>query len=108
MVVERGEFFGGGPASLAHARKLEYILIHCELLVVYSALNLCLGTMVDESDLYKQFSDFNYRKILFALMKWEEEEEKEEEEKEEEEEGGKKRRNEGRRTSTTTKCYSYR
>jgi hypothetical protein len=36
--------------------------------------------MADESDPYKQFSDFNYRKILFALMRWEEEEEKEKEE----------------------------
>jgi len=34
----------------------------------------------DESDPYKQFSDFNYRKILFALMRWEEEEEEEEKE----------------------------
>jgi len=36
-------------------------------------LNLCLGTMADESDLYEQFSDFSYRKILTALIKWEEE-----------------------------------
>ncbi len=41
--------------------------------------------MADESDLYKQFSDFNYRKILFALMRWEEEEKEEERKKEEEE-----------------------
>ena len=44
--------------------------------------------MADESDPYKQFSDFNYRKILSALMRWEEEEEegeiKEEEMKERE------------------------
>ena len=31
--------------------------------------------MADESDLYKQFSDFSYRKILFALMMWEEKKE---------------------------------
>ena len=36
--------------------------------------------MADESDLYKQFSDFSYRKILFALIMWEEKEEDEEEE----------------------------
>ena len=42
--------------------------------------------MADESDLYKQFSDFSYRKILFALMRWGEEEEEEEEGKKEEEE----------------------
>jgi hypothetical protein len=29
--------------------------------------------MADESDLYEQFSDFSYRKILTALIKWEEE-----------------------------------
>ncbi len=34
--------------------------------------------MADESDLYKQFSDFSYRKILFALMMWEEKKEDEE------------------------------
>ena len=36
--------------------------------------------MADESDLYKQFSDFSYRKILFALMMWEEKKEDEVEE----------------------------
>jgi len=46
-------------------------------LVVYSALNLCLGIMANESDLYDQFSDFSCRKILFALMSWEEKEEEE-------------------------------
>jgi hypothetical protein len=39
--------------------------------------------MADESDPYKQFSDFNYRKILSALMRWEEEEEEGEKKEEE-------------------------
>ena len=40
--------------------------------------------MADESDLYKQFSDFSYRKIITALIKWEDEKREEERKKEEE------------------------
>jgi len=36
--------------------------------------------MTNESDPYNQFSDFNYRKILLAMIKGEEEEEKEQQE----------------------------
>ena len=38
VVVERGSFFRAGqPCARPHARKSEYILIRCDLLVVYSA-----------------------------------------------------------------------
>jgi len=40
--------------------------------------------MADESDLYEQFSDFSYRKIITALIKWEDENREEERKKEEE------------------------
>jgi hypothetical protein len=42
--------------------------------------------MANESDLYDQFSDFSYRKILFALMSWEEKEEEEGKKRKKEEE----------------------
>jgi hypothetical protein len=41
--------------------------------------------MADESDLYEQFSDFSYRKIITALIKWEDENREEERKKKEEE-----------------------
>jgi hypothetical protein len=42
--------------------------------------------MANESDLYDQFSDFSCRKILFALMSWEEKEEEEGKKRKKEEE----------------------
>ncbi len=82
--MEKGEVFLGRPALRTPANQSIYrSVVTCWLFIWL--LNLCLGTMADESDFYEQFSDFSYRKIITALIKWEDEKREEEERKKEEE-----------------------